>query len=472
MQRKDYDSIAIKDEKSLWNILTLHCANKQKREAVLAEYKKLLSYEDNELFDELNRTKYKHKQRDKNSKKKILEPIKKELNKDNKEQRLKDILTDESKIEWNKYLKDQQVVHYHKWGNRNVATIYNIEEFEKEILQAKETKSFEGRLNKNKYLEWAKNFFIYQKIPLNKFDLNEFEIEYISRYEDYVFSLKYDRSFGSDRFKEEYVNRFINIIENTHKKILIYDYTDKYPRKDKVLEPYYNAHKELYEKIEYQIEHSKKLQYTRVIALPHGDHLSSDHSIRDLYLKFTKVCSKVLFEHICSTLSQQLINDTDNAINISDDESIEEEDKIVIQTGFYVINKCSRIYQFALLDDIVVTELYRFHVTGKCYPDVLFIEQLHEKHPHYLITYKEFRSIFKENKFMGDRNKKFDEIDLLYKIDEEVFLKFGELLEELIDENRKKKISNMVLNEKVDIFKKYKKIHEKKLKDQANSNEG
>lgn len=462
METKNYDEIAI--EGSLWEILKNYCGI-EKREQIVNNYRRFFNYKLHEIFDELNRTKHVHVSKDKTSLKHniIDEEIKKLKSNGEYEKMLEreDIIEgkktqfkDEAKIPWSKLLSDDYKVYYHRWSWRNVASIYKINDYRK----IKNDKKEHRNKNKNIYIQWVANFFVYQKLPLRIFNLDDHEIEHINQYEDYVYSLKFNKD-ANKTFEENYIKRFEGVIKSTRQKIYVYDYTDQYPRKENVLEPYYKAHKYLYEKIEEQLKSNNQLQYTRIIALPFGEHLNKGDSVRDLYAKFLECCSVVLFEHITRVLKENLIHETIESVSVPEYLNIEEEDKVVINTGFYLINKPSRIYQFALIDDIVVSEMYRYHITGKCYPDVLFIEQVHDKHPHYIITMKEFLSLFKETKVIGQNFMPFDKIDLLYKIDSEVFNDFGDILDELIERNSRddtKKDTVSALKNKKSIYNKYK----------------
>lgn len=403
----DYDKLAL--EESLWSIITNACKDTKTRDDIIAHYVKTTKHSPGQIFDDLNRTRTKHKAPCKASDL----PVSKQT------------LMRSYGDDWvNKLPENFDVRRTRNKTNKSVRDIFY------------KTSTAEPQALRNRYISWVKDLYIYHKIPLSAFDLTSEERKQIDVFNEYVFDLKIEnRSKYHEDFVDDYTRAFSKPLELLSDNLFVYDYLEDFKGKHGALKGYYNAHNKLYLEIEGKLdEENSSIQYSRVIALPHGRHLEKTSTKAEVIKQFLKISSISLLTHIARVLHKDLIHPARKAKSKND---------FVIPTGFFLINRCSRTFQFAILDNYISSEMYRYNLYGLCYPDILFVEKVHEKHRHYEITLHEFKSIFKPNKRIGPSSKKPTIAQSVIELKDIEELKL--LLEELTKEYPKSKSLSLKL---------------------------
>lgn len=263
--------------------------------------------------------------------------------------------------------------------------------------------------NLEKYEYWAEQLYLHHNIPLNKFQLSKKAENEIQNIRDYFVDLKMpdtSRKNHYDWYVGKYESFFAPALSGLEKFILVYDYLEAIEQKEEKLDAYFKAHENLYRDIQLKLKEKPKLHYTRVIALPLRKNLSASESKTALIAEFLKYCTSILFVHICNCISEGLIHKSVPLIRIPKDRDPNKSERSIlsVESGFYLVNKCSRAYQFALLDNYIFTEMYRYNINQVCYPDALFTDKVDAEHPHYTLTLLEFGSLFskKKNKETGE----------------------------------------------------------------------
>lgn len=257
-----------------------------------------------------------------------------------------------------------------------------------------------------RYIHWVKELYVFHNIPLSSFSLSTKEKNRIMGRGTKIIDLKIkDRSKDAEHFYSDYKSSFDTALEKMEEYILIADYLERYKEKHKYLDSYYYVHSELYSIIEEKLRINKSIQYTRVIALPHGANKPKEAKWPDdPILEFLTHCSIPLFIHICRCLNEKLIRG--NKFN----------DKIL--PGFFVLNRNMTNYQYALIDNFISSEYYRYSIFGACFPDILMLRETTSKDTQYEVYLKGFYSMFKPEKKLTESDEPIPEIDKIISIND------------------------------------------------------
>lgn len=246
-----------------------------------------------------------------------------------------------------------------------------------------------------KYLDWVERLYWKYRIPHERFTLLDEEREELEKDRFKVFDLKLDESrpIHVKDWQKNYVAVFADRVQESRRRIVIYDYVEDYPEKHDKLTYYYRVHGRLYREIEVRLRAKKKpsILYSRLLALPLRTGSRNINTKEDVIDEFIRLCSIPLFIHLTRCLSEGLITPRQSLRGLS------KVDKL-INPGFHLIGKCSRSYQHCIIDSAIFTELYRYNLHGHCYPDVLHHQIVTEQSEAYMIAMNEFKSLFKESK--------------------------------------------------------------------------
>lgn len=342
---KDFDRVALKG--SIWAILREHFPSDKEFMKVLRELMEHMKYREiGELREKLNCTKtaYKH-------------PV--------KHNKLEEF---QAKGEgWEKSLP--KGYEYYKIDSKDYVYYTNTTRLHK---------------NKREYLLWARLLHRRYQIPLNRFTLTDGEMDSIANKTEYIFDLKFNpkNAESGEKMVKEYLRAYEKKVDKIQEKLFVYDYLETYDEKFDILTPYYKAHTTLYKKIEDLLKTSKKILYTRVFALPLRQHISEEGGSRDdVIARFLTACSENVLHHICTCIRDNIMPEIDETN--------------LIKNGFYLINRCTRTYQYAILDQGLSTEYYRYNLSGYVEPDLLFVESSQTNSLHYNINCRAFESLFK-----------------------------------------------------------------------------
>lgn len=158
------------------------------------------------------------------------------------------------------------------------------------------------------------------------------------------------RDQKSEHFNKNYTNLVMPYIENAH-GLKVYDYLGRghktIPTHD--LEKYFQAHIKIFEAIEKKLP---GMPYTRILGLHIKEEKLDDFD--SICAKLVQQCSPELFGHICRCLKRL-------------------KEKI-----FYISDRPSRTYQFAIFDNelkaFIYEEQYRLNNEGNAYPSFLTIQ--------------------------------------------------------------------------------------------------
>lgn len=396
------DKIALKG--SLWDILRSRFPDNAEFQEAIKELRNHKNYITDDLFDRLNRTRNQSKT---SQKKAVRAKFEKKW-----------------KFDWRENLPS---------GHEN----YIINKTDHLYLtRTVEEKKLKKSRHLTSYLECAHELHLRYGIPLKAFKFNKKHREKFNWGSQKTVDLKqHHRKDDRDLFQKKYKDAFARPLQRLSFRAYIYDYLESFDNKHITLNSYYEVHDELYRDIEDRLKISQKLNYCRVIALPLRTELSEKHSPFDLLKIFLLDCSIPLFAHISRCLNDDSIRKT-----------TENPD---IPNGFYVINRCTRTYQYAILDYTISSEYYRRNSRGECVPDILFVEPFQDDSTLYDINKNDFESLF------GTKKEGTPEVDKPLAIDslDEIEKALPSLIKEVPEARKamvqlKINILNSILNDK------------------------
>lgn len=172
-------------------------------------------------------------------------------------------------------------------------------------------------------------------------------------------------------FDKKYFNALETPLSGMSFNLIVFEYLEQLEYKDPLfLDLYYTVHTRIYGLIEEKLKADTNFKYTRFLSLPIHDQLSRLNNTYynaeeyDLLLNaILKLTSVPLLQHIC------------NCMEVYDRRFKETH------TGFFLVAKAPRAYQWGIIDDgkYLVSEYYRYTKDNKCKPDLLFLEGTSEE---------------------------------------------------------------------------------------------
>ncbi len=345
-----------------------------------------------------------------------------------------------------------------------IKTLSNLSSivFSVEENQAKEMGIGQPNRAKRDFMNWARVLHSIFNIPTKKFiaqvvveELEQCQ-RHISGKDVQVFKLniKSDEEEDQKEFIKTYTSAFAEPLRKAKNNLIVYDYLEKQNYTDpEYLDPYFDAHTELYAQIEQKISETN-FKYIRFLALPlrfEPNKQFKDFCQRKKYLVLLASvldhCSIPLFEHICKCIF--LLSDRFDLKN----------------SGFFLVSQPPRAYHWATLDSgaYIISEYYRYSVYDICKPDILVINKKSENSKNLFEVYnKEKRSLLKPKKGTYTHNHFIEASKIKEAI--ETLVNYSEYkLEETEKDYKENELSNEVIyaekhyentQAKLEVFKK------------------
>lgn len=391
-------------EKSLWNILISHYSDRpDEREhyiSILMEMEEFVKR--NQLFDHLNRTRTEIRRRVQSAEHRsnLIQQEKQAVEIDNADEEQK-IIKHVRFTKHKSYLPNRPAVEYH------TSTSKNSHDYVRQ------------------YILEAENLHRVCQIPLGQFDLTADEKRILQSNDRYAFDLsnKDELTAVDSTFPSRYRSAFDMAFKNLRTRLYVYEYLESFPGKHGELKAYYDVNNHFQERIETALEESETLSYTRVITLPLRLELMPHEPPERLIEQFLYDSSIPLLMHVCRCLKKGLTS------RKSPDPGI--------RPGFFLLNRCIRPYQFAVLDQVISSEYYRINLSQQTFPTFLYVKRVlpddENTNMELRANLKTFKRIFNLSKGIGEFKEPVSEVDKPLELLHSHLVLFEELLSRMIE---------------------------------------